>query len=244
MIRSSLVFLLFIVAYTPLYSQKKMPVVVVELFTSEGCSSCPAADELLKEVSVKRESEDKPFVALAFHVTYWNHYGWTDPYSNALFDDRQKIYSSVLKQPRIYTPQAVINGAHEFVGSNAIAFRDTLAKAERRKSSYTIEATAKQDGDSIQVEYTVDSESKNQLINIAMIEKNSELIVLRGENKNRTLKHFNVVREFETRELKKQDMIKFAKVKDLALSNTEIVLYVQHKKSMRIGGAIKTSVSE
>lgn len=243
MIRRSIL-ILFIGAYMPLYSQKKMPVVVVELFTSEGCSSCPAADELLKEISVKRESEDKPFVALAFHVTYWNHYGWTDPYSNALFDDRQKIYSAVLKQPRIYTPQAVINGAHEFVGSNAVAFRDTLARAERRKSSYSIEAIAKQVGDSIQVTYTVDSESKNQLMNIAIIEKYSERNVTRGENKNRTLKHFNVVRKFETRELKRQDVIKFANVKDLSISNMEIVLYVQHKKTMKIGGALKTSVSE
>jgi hypothetical protein len=243
MINKSLL-VLFIVAHCSLYSQKKMPVVVVELFTSEGCSSCPAADELLKEISEKREGEGKPFVALAFHVTYWNHLGWIDPYSNEAFTDRQKKYYSVLKQPQLYTPQVVINGAHEFVGSNAIAFRDTLAKAEKRKSSYSIDATAKQEGDSIKIEYTVDSESKNYLMNIALIERNSERSVTRGENKNRTLKHFNVVREFKTRELKKQGMIKFARVKDLAINNMEIVLYVQHKKTMKIGGALKTTVLE
>src|SRR5688572_5408621 len=142
MIRRNLISLLFIIVCTALYSQKKMPVVVVELFTSEGCSSCPAADELLKEVAVKREREGKTFIALAFHITYWNHLGWIDPYSQETFTERQKMYSSVLKQPQIYTPQAFINGAHEFVGSNAIAFRDSLAKAEKRKSSFSIEAHA------------------------------------------------------------------------------------------------------
>jgi len=221
-----------------------MPIAVVELFTSEGCSSCPAADELLKEIATKRENEGKPFIALAFHVTYWNHLGWVDQYSNEAFTDRQKTYASALKQPQLYTPQAVINGAHEFVGSNAMAFRDTLAKAEKRKSSYIIEAHAKQRGDSIEIEYLVDSESKNQVMNIAIVEKNSEHNVTRGENKNRTLKHFNVVREFKTVNLKTKDVIMFAKVKDLPITNMEVVLYVQHKKTMRISGAAKTSVSE
>jgi hypothetical protein len=81
-------------------------------------------------------------------------------------------------------------------------------------------------------------------MNIAIIEKNSERTVTRGENKDRTLKHFNVVREFKTLELREQGVIKFAKVKDLQVNNMEIVLYVQHKKTMRIGGAFKTSVSD
>lgn len=234
----------FLLISASVYAQRAVSVAVVELFTSEGCSSCPAADALLKEMSVKRETEGRPFIALAFHITYWNHLGWADPYSNEVYTTRQKKYTAVLKQRQFYTPQAVVNGAHEFVGSDAVAFRDTLAKAEKRKPSFSIEARARQRGDSIEVQYTLNKESKNQLMNIALIEINSEHTVTRGENKNRTLKHFNVVREFKTLDLKKKDVIMFSRIKDIPIHNMEVVLYVQHKKTMRIAGALKTSVLE
>jgi hypothetical protein len=228
----------------PAKGQAKEPFAVVELFTSEGCSSCPAADELLKQMVVSGENEGKPFIALAFHITYWNHLGWVDNYSKELFTERQKKYAEILKQQNIYTPQAIVNGEHQFVGSNAIAFRDTLKKVEKRKPTYRIEANAKQRGDSIEVQYVLNKESKNQVINIAIIEKNSEHIIARGENKNRTLKHFNVVREFKTLESKKQDTVKFHAIQDLDIGNMEVVLYVQNKKTMKIGGASKIAVSE
>jgi hypothetical protein len=232
-----------LLACTTVYSQKKTPIAVVELFTSEGCSSCPAADELLKQVAQKREHENKPIIALAFHITYWNHLGWIDPFSNELFTDRQKMYVSAFKQTRIYTPQAIVNGMHEFVGSNAIAFNDTLAKAEKRRALFEINASARQQGDSIQVEYSVDSESKNQVMNIALVEKSTERTVTRGENKNRTLRHYNVVRDFQTLDLKKRN-VRLARVKEVVIDNMEVILYVQHKKTLRIGGAIKIPISE
>ena len=241
--RISLILLLFLFAAIPVFSQKKSPLVVVELFTSEGCSSCPAADELLKQMADVRASEGKPLIALAFHITYWNHLGWVDPFSQEMFTDRQKMYAAAFKQRQFYTPQAVMNGAHEFIGSDAKAFRDTLARVEKRKASFEIKAQARQQGDSIRVEYEVDSDSKNQIVNIALVEKNSERSVTRGENKNRTLKHFNVVREFKTSDLKKQEIL-LTKIKDIPIDNFEVVVYVQHKKSMRIGGAVKIAILE
>lgn len=242
--RSIFIFLCLLSLSTSLYSQNAEPAAVVELFTSEGCSSCPAADELLKEMAVKRENEGKPFIALAFHITYWNHLGWADPYSNEVYTDRQKKYAVALKHPQFYTPQAVINGVHQFVGSDEVAFRDSLEKAERRKPSFYIEARAMQRGDSIEVQYTLNKDSKNHLLNIAVVEKNSERKITRGENKSRTLRHFNVVREFKTLESKKQGTIMLSGVKDLTFNNMEIVLYVQHKKTMRIVGASRISMSE
>src|SRR5687768_10693889 len=88
---------------------------VVELFTSEGCSSCPAADELLKEMLGIRQNEGKSFIALAFHVTYWNRLGWLDSFSNEAYTDRQKKYQARLKLPNLYTPQAIVNGEKEFI---------------------------------------------------------------------------------------------------------------------------------
>lgn len=224
--------------------QSAKPIAVVELFTSEGCSSCPAADELLKEMAGLRENEGKPFIALSFHITYWDHLGWVDPYSNEMYTERQKKYATILKQPQYYTPQAIVNGEHQFIGSNPIAFRDSLTKVEKKKPTFSIEASALQRGDSIEIQYTLQKEPKNQLLNIAIIEKNSEHKVARGENKNRTLKHFNVVREFKTLELKKQDTISLRAVENLAIDNMEIVLYVQHKKTLRILGASKISLLE
>jgi hypothetical protein len=223
-------------------SQTAVPVAVVELFTSEGCHSCPAADELLKTMSEEREKLGKPIVGLAFHVTYWNNLGWVDAYSQEEFTQRQKQYSVVLKQPQYYTPQAVVNGEHEFIGSNAVAFRDTLTKAAWRKPAYVIEAKAINKNDSIEVQYSLNKDSKNFQLNIALVERNSERQIMRGENKNRTLKHFNVVRVFKTVELTENGSVSLPVLADLSPDNMEIVLYVQHKKSWRIAGASKITM--
>src|SRR5260221_5624951 len=94
-------------------------VVVVELFTSEGCSSCPPADTLLKELSEQQKMEDVQIVALEEHVDYWNHLGWRDPYSAAEFSERQNDYSHIFGTDGVYTPQMIVAGQNEIVGSRA-----------------------------------------------------------------------------------------------------------------------------
>ena len=91
---------------------------LVELFTSQGCSSCPAADKYLSELIEKAKKEGKTIFALSFHVDYWNYIGWRDPYSSKEFTDRQKTYFENTKTTSIYTPQVLVNGSEEFVGSN------------------------------------------------------------------------------------------------------------------------------
>src|SRR5476649_2001101 len=88
---------------------------VIELFTSEGCSSCPPADALVAKV--QKESADKPVYILAFHVDYWNRLGWKDAFSSAEYSYRQSQYARWLKLSSVYTPQIVVNGHTEFVGS-------------------------------------------------------------------------------------------------------------------------------
>src|ERR1700761_595401 len=100
---------------------------LLELFTSEGCSSCPPAEELAAKI--QQESAGKPVYVLAFHVDYWDHQGWKDRYSDAAYSQRQKDYSSWLGTSDIYTPQAVVNGRREFVGSDERALRGALDKA-------------------------------------------------------------------------------------------------------------------
>jgi hypothetical protein len=222
-------------------SEQTGKVAVVELFTSEGCSSCPAADELLKEMSGIRSNEGKEFIGLSFHITYWNHLGWTDSYSNEAYTDRQKKYQATLRIPQIYTPQAILNGEEEFIGSNPVAFREALVSMEDRKSVYAINASLQQIGNVLTISYELNKEPKNELLNIAIIEKLTERKIARGENKSRTLKHFNVVRDFKTVDLKKTDSISLPVVEGLQKENMSVVLYVQQKKSMKIITACKIS---
>lgn len=238
-------FLSSIVCFLPgsiIAQQPDTPLTIVELFTSEGCSSCPAADELLKEMSDIRQGEGKPFIALAFHVTYWNRMGWIDSFSNEAYTVRQRKYQAQLKLPQLYTPQAIVNGEVEFVGSNPVGFRNALIKMENAANSYSLVATANLTEEGITISYELNKEPKRELLNIAIIEKNSERKITRGENKSRTLRHFNVVREFTTRELKKQDQFLLKPAERLAPENMEIVLYVQQPRSMKIISAFQIPV--
>ena len=87
------------------------PIAVLELFTSEGCSSCPSADRLLPQLA----KLDSNIIPLSFHVDYWNRLGWTDPFSSSEYSERQRSYASHLKLESVYTPQLVVNGEYELV---------------------------------------------------------------------------------------------------------------------------------
>src|SRR6186997_2744530 len=97
-------------------AKKQDGFVLIELFTSEGCSSCPPADEALEEI--QKKYNDKNVLVLGYHVDYWNKLGWKDVFSDASFTQRQEYYSRIFHLNSIYTPQVVVNGKSEFVGSN------------------------------------------------------------------------------------------------------------------------------
>src|SRR5579864_1046092 len=103
--------------------------VIVELFTSEGCSSCPPADALLKELSEQQKVKGVEIVALEEHVDYWNHLGWKDPYSAAEFSQRQSDYAQVFGSDGVYTPQMIVDGQSELVGSRSLAAREAIENA-------------------------------------------------------------------------------------------------------------------
>src|SRR5258708_28691391 len=94
--------------------------VVIELFTSQGCSSCPAADKNLAEIIEKAEVNGQQVIGLSFHVDYWNYIGWKDPYSKAEFTERQRKYSAHMNSESVYTPQMIVNSEKEFIGSDKI----------------------------------------------------------------------------------------------------------------------------
>src|SRR5277367_4354077 len=115
--------------------------VLIELFTSEGCSDCPPADELLQQVSGHKTAEGQLIVGISEHVSYWNGLGWKDPFSSDLYTGRQNEYGSHFGLESVYTPQMVVNGREQFVGSNRRALEAALTmESQHRQISLHIDS--------------------------------------------------------------------------------------------------------
>src|SRR6266436_6752831 len=116
--------------------------VVVELFTSEGCSSCPPADNLLIRMAEQQPIENAEVIALEEHVDYWNELGWVDPFSSGEWTARQQVYAGVLGNGNAYTPQMVVDGKTEFVGSQSRkAWQAVQQAASQQKAPVTLRLT-------------------------------------------------------------------------------------------------------
>ncbi len=167
-------------------------VAVLELFTSQGCSSCPSADRLLERLSAKEN-----VIALSFHVDYWNRLGWKDPYSSHEFTQRQYKYASALHSS-VYTPQLVVNGADEMVGSDAKKIERTLQKAwsQNDNTDISIGNVIVENGKATII-YTINGTTNSTMLNIALVEKKTVTAIKAGENGGITLNGTNVVRNFK-----------------------------------------------
>ncbi|MEM9929400.1 MAG: DUF1223 domain-containing protein [Bacteroidota bacterium] len=133
------------------------PLAVLELFTSQGCSSCPPADALLQELDARAQAGD-PIIALSYHVDYWNYLGWKDPFSSAYYSARQTDYTERIGA-RTYTPQLVINGTQEMVGSRRGQVQAAVAKAIKdARASVSPELTTTLRDENITVSYTLDGD--------------------------------------------------------------------------------------
>lgn len=176
-------------------------VAVVELFTSEGCSSCPPADHVLAELAARAASESLPVYPLAFHVDYWNGLGWRDRFSRSSYSDRQQGYSAIGASGSVYTPQIVVNGEAECVGSQARQVDALIAAARQHEPRSQIELSARRSELGIQVSYRVNGDTRDRVLNLALVEARAESQVENGENAGAHLVHVNVVRVFTTRSL-------------------------------------------
>jgi len=176
-------------------------VAVVELFTSEGCSSCPPADRVLGELVHAAARDHQAVYALSFHVDYWNYLGWRDRFSNSEYSERQRRYHAINPGSGTYTPQIVVNGEAETVGSNASRVRSLVAASLGEPAHTTIELGTTRVGASIRVTYRVSGASSGRVLNLALLEPHAESAVNSGENAGERLAHENVVRDFSSRSL-------------------------------------------
>ena len=176
--------------------------VVVELFTSEGCSSCPPADGLLTQLD-RDGWGGVEVLALSEHVDYWNHLGWADAYSSPLFSVRQQQYASRFRMDTVYTPQVVVNGYAEALGSDSLKVGAAIDRAARLPAAaVSVERTGFQSGDdhdSARLRIAIDAvpqQFKDATFDIVLVLTESGLSsrVSRGENAGRELSHTGVVR--------------------------------------------------
>ena len=198
--------------------------ILVELFTSEGCSSCPPADRLLQQL-------DPQTIVLSEHVDYWDHLGWRDPYSSHAFTERQETYARLFGIDGPYTPQMVVDGAAQFVGSDAHRAAEEIDKAGRRpRTDLHLVRTAS----GVHVEVANAAGAGDVML--ALADDSDASQVRAGENKGRNLQHVAVVRS-----LRKIGSVKrggsFATDLDLPGSAQRVVVFVQESGQARISGA-------
>jgi hypothetical protein len=167
--------------------------VVVELFTSEGCSSCPLADELLGHLRQELSAKNVQVIPLGFHVDYWDGLGWKDRFSSAKFTQRQERYAQALKVDGPYTPEMVVDGAVEFVGNDAGRAQSTIRQQASQLETAQVKI-APAGADQLTIEAKGPAVD-NALVMLAITEDNLTTQVGSGENGGRTLHHAAVVRE-------------------------------------------------
>jgi hypothetical protein len=163
--------------------------VVVELFTSEGCSSCPPADAYLGELAKK-----PGIVALAYHVDYWDYIGWKDPFALREATERQRRYTAALGSRFLYTPEMVIDGGRDATGSDRDAVDELIGAREKDGKKLALTLTEKAE-DKYAVNIPASSQSGGATVWLAVFDREHATSVARGENEGRTLKEFNIVRE-------------------------------------------------
>jgi hypothetical protein len=212
--------------------------ILVELFTSEGCSSCPPADAALARLHEKQPVPGVQLLVLSEHVDYWNNLGWRDPYSDEQFTDRQSRYAPAVSRSRIYTPQAVVDGRVDVLGSN----EDGIARAAKG-------AAADPHG-TVQIVRNVQNVQNVRIaaaglpphgpaqVLLAVVEDGLVSFVQHGENEGRTLRHTSVVRSLKgvgSIPKSANEWTGDAEIpSDPAWKRTRVVVFVQDRESLRV----------
>lgn len=214
--------------------------VLVELFTSEGCDTCPPADKYLQRLLQEQPIGGVEIIALAEHVDYWDRHGWTDPFSSALFSKRQKYYASFFKHDSVYTPQIIINGTRELLAKDGIKPIEEAGKDRMGSIKLNIKSMVE---NTLSLSLRITklpkvSSGDHAVVTLAVTEDDLRSNVLRGENSGRELKHMAVVRVLRSvGESSGEETILSADVeleKTWKRDDLSVVVFVQEAQSRRV----------
>ncbi len=172
-------------------STNKTPV-LVELFTSEGCSSCPPADAVLARLLKEQPNPNAEIITLALHVDYWNRLGWKDEFSDIKYSERQSRYADTFNSDQVYTPQMVIDGQKEFVGSNFGNAKNAIAEAAKNKK---VAVEIEPENSKVKININDLNTDEDSSVFLVVAQDNLSTNVKSGENSGRNLRHESVVRE-------------------------------------------------
>jgi hypothetical protein len=217
---------------------------LLELFTSEGCSSCPPADELMGKI--QNEYKDNNLYVLAYHVDYWDKQGWKDIFSNPDYTQRQYEYAKFLGKEPVYTPQLIVNGKADYIASQESVVRNAIKTALSKPAVANLTLDASEINNSLSVKYAIEGVSKNSRLLIAVVQKAAKSNVKRGENANRILSHYQIVQHLHAVNLNK-DKSGIAIVhlpKDFNTKDWEVIGFVQDRNDGIILGANKATLQQ
>ena len=219
--------------------------VLVELFTSEGCSSCPPADKALIFLQNEQPVPQAEIITLSFHVDYWNYLGWKDEFSSPLFSQRQENYGRKFKISSIYTPQMVVDGQKEFVGNNSgNAVNAVLEAAKLKKAKVELVLS----DNLLKINITEISKTENATVFVVIAEDNLASKVKRGENSGQVLEHASVVRELKSVGSVNNSNSTFSAETTLQIQsnwkkeNLKIIVFVQENESRKILGVSRIGI--
>ena len=216
---------------------------VVELFTSEGCSSCPPADALVARIA--QENKGRPVYILAYHVDYWDRLGWKDKFSDRTFSERQREYGKWLNLASVYTLQIVVNGSKEFIGSEEKTLRGAIKSSFTKAIGTKLEISISgRTGKTISLNYQTSQQTLGYHLRVALITNHASNKIERGENSGKTLSHVQIVREVESFSLngKETGNVNFIPAKAIQQDSNEIIAFLQNDKTGQITAAVKTTL--
>ncbi|MDP5062075.1 MAG: DUF1223 domain-containing protein [Maribacter sp.] len=215
--------------------------VVLELFTSQGCSSCPPADELLKVV--KNKYPENTFV-LSYHVDYWNYIGWADPFSNKDFTEKQSRYNKKFGYSGNYTPELVVNGKEHLVGSNNMKVINAIDKYSGIKSQNELSVQQlNRSTNKIDFDYKIDGDTVGKNVRAVLLLKERITEIKRGENRQRTLVNTNIVIGEKYLKINDGRVVGSINIPSLAINNEELVLMLLvENNDADITGGVKAAI--
>jgi hypothetical protein len=217
-------------------------IAVLELFTSEGCSSCPPADDLLAQFAKNAREQHSRVYPLEFHVDSWNQSDWADPFSAAEYTHRQEAYIKAGVSDEFYTPQMVVNGRKTGLGSDGPAIHALVDEALQKPATVDLVMTVQHIGDDLVATVDLSMLPPAGFLNVALVERGILSSVPKGENAGRRLSHENVVRAYKTVQIAQTHAsLKLAIPHGVVTGNCSVIAYVQNER-LAVLGATDASV--